>query len=665
MNYASSGRRPDIDGLRALAVLLVVLYHAQLKDFRGGFIGVDVFFVISGYLIIPMICSARIAGTFSYRQFMLRRLRRLVPAMIPPMVVAAAAGFLLLGQQRFLETLDGLLGAAFFVSNHVFLNASDYFGTDASELLFLHTWSLGVEFQFYVVTPVLIGLCGRNRNRISLMLLALSGLSFLAAEYLMTVSREAAFFLTAPRFWEFAAGGLVALWVSDRGDTPAWKTALARAAGLGLILWTAFTLDRYSYFPGHGALLPVIGSMLFLAAPHAARDPVLRLMSSRPASWLGLRSYSIYLWHWPLIVIAVLYADRVNDAVLLSMAALSIVLSAVSYRYIERPPQIRPEWRSPPRIIAVSSLLPAAAVVAFAAQSIYGQQLREGLPFSDYRERHDIVGREKERYLKLVHMSGDDLAGYQCSLDGVAADAAAASAIRCISSAPYPSAVMVIGDSHGRDVYHALRRAFPETDFILYHASGCPPATMPGCFPGLRATLEATVAGRVSAIVLASSWPERGQPYLADTAEILKNLAVPVAVIGASPISRTAVPNMVFHHRESREEDGAIYLGYKAVNARSDARAKETWLAAWADENGWPFIPKLARFCSPQWCLVAQQDEALRLLFWDNQHLTDRGISFLADYFSAEPALVAFMGHDDPPQAAKARLEPDAVSDRP
>ncbi|GMB82669.1 acyltransferase family protein [Shinella zoogloeoides] len=651
MNKTSLDRRRDIDGLRALAVLLVALYHARLHDIRGGFIGVDVFFVISGYLIIPMIVSAQAAERFGYFGFMLRRLRRLVPAMIPPLIFALAIAVLILGDERLVETLKNFLGAALFVSNQVFLVQSGYFQTAADERLLLHTWSLGVEFQFYAIVPFLLALCRGRRLSATIVLAISSILSFVLSQYFVVTDREAAFYLMAPRFWEFAAGGLAALWIPPL-SSKALISILLRGGGLSLIVWCALTYKSDMMFPGIGALLPVVGSMLVLAAPSSQRDPLLKILTSRIANWIGLRSYSIYLWHWPLIVGATIYFDRSNEAVLLTMVALSFVAAAFSYRWVERPTQERPFWRAAAPMLAVSALLPVVGILSLVSFGEQASRLRENLPFAEMRSMYNAITTEKAAYFKTVYDSDDSQArGYQCSQDPLQKEnpqAAARLAVKCIVDAPFSAPVLVIGDSHGRDVFQALRVAFPDIPFILYHQSNCAPAhyaptSDSDCFSPMDAVLAAARDKGVSAVVLASSWPGRGQSHLDETAATLKRLGFPVAVIGATPVSKVDMPRLLSKGQEQREENGALYIRYKSANSRSDPGAKESWLQAWASGNGWTFVPKLRSFCDTDWCHIADRDEKLHLLFWDEQHLTIRGISHLAKYFSSEPSLTTFL----------------------
>ncbi len=200
--------RHDIDGLRALAVLIVVFYHIGLSDFGGGFIGVDVFFVISGYLIIPTVRSQMMSGNFSLPSFMLRRLRRLVPALLPVLVFSSVIALLFSSDKAFADYANSAVSASAFLSNYVFFDQSGYFGRGSDTILLLHSWSLGVEFQFYLILALLALLV---RSRLVLVLVVLSIASFALAETLVRSGSAYAFFAISPRFWELAAGGLLGM----------------------------------------------------------------------------------------------------------------------------------------------------------------------------------------------------------------------------------------------------------------------------------------------------------------------------------------------------------------------------------------------------------------------------------------------------------------------
>lgn len=332
--------RREIDGLRALAVLPVIFFHAGLKGFDGGFVGVDVFFVISGYLITSIILAEKEAGTFSLIKFYERRARRILPALF--FVMAACIPFawlwLLPGDMKGFS--DSLAAIAVFASNILFWSESGYFDTAAELKPLLHTWSLAVEEQYYVLFPLFMILAWRLGRRWMVVLLAIAAVISLAvAEWGNDRSPAAAFFLLPTRGWELALGALVALYLARRSQaTPSLALKqVASVLGALLIVYAIFAFDSDTPFPGMYALVPTAGTALIIlfAAPDTA---VGRLLGTKVLVGVGLISYSAYLWHQPLFAFARHKTLTEPDAsVFLVLSASAIALAYFSWRFVEQP----------------------------------------------------------------------------------------------------------------------------------------------------------------------------------------------------------------------------------------------------------------------------------------------------------------------------------------
>lgn len=360
-SHSGIAYRPEIDGLRAVAVLQVVLYHAGAGP-GAGYVGVDVFFVISGYLITLLLLREWAAcGYIDLAALYARRVRRIFPAALLVVATSLVAGAVLLSPDQFARLARSAAASALFVANLFFqFTSGGYFDTRSEEMPLLHLWSLAVEEQFYLVWPVLLIVLLKWRSRLLLPLLGVLAVASLAlTEALIPPRPEAAFYQMPARFWELAVGGLIAcLRVRDRGG--AWMAA----AGLALVL--AAGAMPVAHFPGFGALAPVLGAGLVIAAVHGggALGVAGSLLRSAPMTTMGLLSYSLYLWHWPLL--AFYRATTVGEGELwmrLLLCLIALVLAAASYRYVEQPLRRAQtvRWRVLLGGGAVSALLAATA----------------------------------------------------------------------------------------------------------------------------------------------------------------------------------------------------------------------------------------------------------------------------------------------------------------
>ncbi|MEZ5193287.1 MAG: acyltransferase family protein [Nocardioides sp.] len=398
MSTSRPGLRADIQGLRAVAVLTVIASHAFARPVTGGFVGVDVFFVISGFLITQLLVR-EVAGTgrLSILGFYARRARRILPAATLVLVATAIATALWLGPVRAPEALRDTVWAAFFAANIRFARSgTDYFGQGLPPSPVQHYWSLAVEEQFYLVWPlvmlvVLVALTGRPRRRPAhaqppyrelMAAIAVLSVASLVWSVLQTAHRPTvAYFSTATRGWELGLGALGALWLARRAarDESATPTRPARivgelAAGLALvvIVVVCLTYDAATPFPGWQASLPVVASLVLLVVgglggPHTLVD---RMLSLRPLRTVGDWSYSLYLWHWPLLVIPVQYLGRELRPVETIVALLvTFVLSGLSYRFVENPFRSAAWLRRPVRAVAVYPVTVALVAAAAAGGS--------------------------------------------------------------------------------------------------------------------------------------------------------------------------------------------------------------------------------------------------------------------------------------------------------
>ncbi|WP_067104533.1 MULTISPECIES: acyltransferase family protein [Microbulbifer] len=334
------GYRRDIDGLRAVAVLPVLFAHAGLPGFSGGFVGVDVFFVISGFLITGILLREIGEGRFSLANFYERRARRILPALFAVLLVSLITGWFVLPPEPFKELAQSVLATVFFVSNFWFWQSTeDYFGTDAEWQPLLHTWSLSVEEQFYLGFPLLLcWLVARGRRSVLLGVVSVCVLSLGLSVWATKAQPFANYFLTPSRVWELGLGALIALGALPPARRQ-WQAELAAGLGLAMIFASVFFYDARTPFPGLAALLPCGGAAALIWAGGQGQTATGRLLSWWPLVAVGLISYSLYLWHWPVLVLMrLLHGSTELPMELVAQAIfLSLLLGWASWRFVEAP----------------------------------------------------------------------------------------------------------------------------------------------------------------------------------------------------------------------------------------------------------------------------------------------------------------------------------------
>jgi len=637
--------RHELDGLRAVAVLAVLGYHAGYNDFSGGFMGVDVFLTLSGYLITQQIGTALSERRFHVGRFWLRRVRRLLPAMLPVLGLALASALILKGQGAFEAFARHFLSAGLFYSNYQFLSEADYFARASDTNLFLHTWSLSLEWQFYLVTPVVLLATHRlGRAVMAGALLALGVASLILAEALIGAGRsDWAFYGVLPRYWEFAAGGLIALLPPVLPRLPA-AGIMFRALGLGCVLWAIFGYEGQA-FPGLGAGWAVAGTGLVLAAPRQARDPVRWLLERRALQWVGLRSYAIYLVHWPLFVTVT--PTNMNDSEgPLSVALLvSLGLGHMIYRYVETPVRTGARFLAPAAILRHGGgALAIIALIGIALPTGAITALREALPLSGLRATMDEIDTARAGYLDLMtQFNANELAHvHLCSLDTIRGPQAS---VACLTDPSVPlEAVLLIGDSHGRDAVIALSRAFPAQDFVMLHQSSCVPATYVRgrslCFDGLEEVLaELAAQDRRPRVILAARWWQGEHLNTQATLDTLAALGASVLMIGPGPTFNAQIESLALQAAlsgptpDALPPQGAQHFAFDVAAVNADLRRM-------AREAAVGYVDRFALLCDPDGACPVSDGAPL---YWDDQHLSPRGLGIFADRLAEEPTTAAFL----------------------
>lgn len=334
--------RPDIDGLRAIAILLVILFHSGFSIFKGGYIGVDVFFVISGFLITSIIDKEIQNKTFSYRNFYLRRIRRIIPVLVFVMIVITIPAYFILFANN-LEAYSRTLLYTLLCSNniHLYITSGNYFAENSDLLPFLHTWSLSVEEQFYFILPPFLLVLHKkfNSQKRAIIIYTLCFIALLFSIYQSYSNPSAAYFLLPARLFELAIGSALAMNWNNLPKLNQQKNNLLSLIGFLLIIIPAIVLDKSSIFPGINALWPCLGTALLLFSGQYINKKGLinKLIENKIVVGIGLISYSLYLWHWPIFVFVKYLGLNLEGTIRILAIALTFVLSYLSWKFIEQP----------------------------------------------------------------------------------------------------------------------------------------------------------------------------------------------------------------------------------------------------------------------------------------------------------------------------------------
>lgn len=384
MNY-----RPEIDGLRAIAVLPVILFHAGAPAFSGGYVGVDIFFVISGFLITSIVLRDLDERKFSLRQFYERRARRILPALYLVMAVCLICAWLFLPPTKMKDFMQSIVATTIFMSNILFYSESGYFDSLVDQKPLLHTWSLSVEEQFYVIFPLLLVLLWRRNRNVTLVVLFLLGsVSLALSEVTQPVDSALNFYLLHTRIWELLVGAISAGVVYQK---PVKKNDLLACIGLFALGISIFIFDEQTPFPSLYTLLPVIATALILVFAQTG-SWVARVLAIKSLVFLGLISYSAYLWHQPLFAFArVVYGTEPVLWIMLSLAFISLGLAWSTYRFVERPFR-DPSVVSTTRVVRVAALMSIAFIVIGALGiRLNGFEQKISLPTDQMMDRQIMV----------------------------------------------------------------------------------------------------------------------------------------------------------------------------------------------------------------------------------------------------------------------------------
>ena len=453
-----------MDGLRAVAIIPVILFHAGLSAISGGYVGVDVFFVISGYLITSRIVDALEKGSFSLIDFYYARAKRILPALLTVTLVSIPFALYLMlpdGLSSFGRSVSYSLS---FLANFHFLHSADYFAASSDRLPMLHTWSLAVEEQFYLLFPLLlIGLWRFGKGRVPYVLVAIVVFSFLLSIVGARNFPHKNYFMLPSRMWELLAGSLSLLYLSRQGSLGQLGSNHSRLKGglsllgVALIIYASLTLDSYTAYPGFATLLPVVGAVfiiLFASVDGYCR----RILQFKPVVWIGKLSFSLYLWHFPIFAFSKIWRDQSGvELPLWALLSLLLTCAFLTYRYIENPIRFsaRPRRLIAGGIFAVTALL-----------------LGAGLLIQKETQLFKVYNGEQLKFLKLVAESEHPkLSWDRCSKTSYQK--------ACVGGDVNAEEKVVLwGDSHAFTLFDSLSESLmlKHQKLVILTDGNCPPA---------------------------------------------------------------------------------------------------------------------------------------------------------------------------------------------
>ena len=535
--------RNDIDGLRAIAILPVVFFHYGLEHpFSGGFVGVDIFFVISGFLITKHIHDEIQNGCFSILDFYNRRIRRIFPALFAVLLFCIVCSLTLEIPPEAKNTSQGIIGATLFVSNVIFYNMSGYFDVSSQNNPLLHTWSLSVEEQFYIVVPLFLYLMRKlSVDKLSLILCLALLISFVLCFFQVYHDPSAAFYLVQNRAWELLLGSVVAIG-RFRIVTNKRTLELLGAAGALLIVGSTFILNKKSLFPGPGALAPCFGAALVLYSGARYETAVSRALSAGPLRFIGLVSYSFYLWHWPIwVFVSDYYTMSVFSTILL--IGLVFGVSILSWHFIEKPFRTKPFRLSSKEVVSIAGAIMAGTLVlAFISA-----------PLNSKIWHYDSAMNNILAYENIpITMRGGT-----CFLDPNKKGLQPLLTANCLEIKEKQQNYLIFGDSHAADLWYGLSQENPTINFLQASVGGCPPIigaksriigakSSRGCAIFLNYMFNDFIPHHhLNGIILSARWEQDDVENALVTARRLRPYADRVIIFGPSPEYDKSLPKLL------------------------------------------------------------------------------------------------------------------------
>ncbi|WP_173955117.1 acyltransferase family protein [Polynucleobacter tropicus] len=638
--------RPDIDGLRALAILFVVIYHAFPSVIPGGFIGVDIFFVISGFLISTIIYTQLASNRFSFVGFYIRRIKRIFPALFVVLAFCFAFGWFNLLADEFSQLGLHIAGGAGFIANLVLWNESGYFDNASDTKPLLHLWSLGIEEQFYFFWPILICLAWRKKINLLWVGLIVGVISFAINVYEVhhQLHFTAAFYSPVTRFWELMIGAILAYialnqkTMLDRLKASNISLSQARInhwisiGGAVFLLVGIFQINKNSPFPGFLALLPTLGAALLIAAGERAWLNRV-VLSNRLLVWIGLISFPLYLWHWPLLSFAHILQGKMPSAEIRSLVLLtSIVLSALTYYCIEKP--IRTNQFNK---LKASILLVLLIVIGYIGFNTYQ---RDGLTFRLNQIQFRLPPILQALSVKDPSASGLDIGPpkIDCSLSKLGAPAGAICFTKEELQKP---ALFLWGDSYAAHLLIGYEERFASQYRISRLGyNGCPPImgmelpNRKNCTVGNEQIFERILQQRPAKLVIAANWTDYDWQQVEATLIKLKQAGIEeIDLIGPAPVWSDGLYKQLYLKYLADRDSNIPYRMWFGLSKERDFLVIDQAMEKMAEKIHVRYISIAKILCNSEGCITRFGDTSASLEAIDAGHFTKTTSRYVVSHF--------------------------------
>lgn len=622
--------RADIDGMRAVAVSAVVIFHAFPSVLPGGFIGVDIFFVISGFLISSIIYGSLANESFSFSKFYDRRIKRIFPALIIILIFSISLGWYVLFPEEYKKLGVHVAGGSGFISNILLWNESGYFDTAAETKPLLHLWSLGIEEQFYIFWPVLLLAARKVRLNLLVAAIILTAVSFYYNIEKSSTDSVSAFYMPYTRAWELLVGSCLAYvqignkWLSNKKTA---KNNACSIAGILAIVLGFYLTNNKSLFPGWLAALPVIGTALVIAAGSGSWINK-NILSFRPIVWIGLISFPIYLWHWPLIVLLKMVTiEPPSVAQRLCVVLSSVILAWATYRAVEIPLR-----RVKNQNIVTTGLSVTIIIIAFSGLTVYELN---GIPSRFPAEIQDLAN--------FHYNPAEGARVGKCWLDASAPYDGFSTECLKISDNTEVKNILIWGDSHAGRLYTGFDLLAKDKYNVMQSTrDACPPILDFGyenCKTSNAYILANIQRVRPQIVILFGAWGRYGTDWqpesekstkLSNTIAALSKIGVSkIVVFGPAPEWEDNLPKLVYKGWLRNYPSGSIPTKLN-FGLKIDTLAVATDISTLTHQLGVEYFSVYDALCNKDGCTASILGKELKLTSWDYGHLTTDGAEVVA-----------------------------------